>query len=255
MRQKAIDTPCVKDRAQETAVQSTPAEQASPASVRREAECSMLSVPALAAQCLRELSNYRQGEPCTETYAVELFRCATVQGNQEARAWVHHCFREVVRGWLRRHPSSEAACHLESEEYYVVQAFERFWQATALNQRLEFSRLAAALQYLRACLHGAILDRLRASARTGEVGLPEPGEPQVGDSADSSEAWGVLKTILPKVREQRLAYLLFHCGLKPREIIHFYPQEFSDVSEIYRLRRTIMEQLLCNADHLPWGLS
>jgi hypothetical protein len=237
---------------------STPAERSTPVSLMSSPMSSEMSVPVLAAHCLRELSNSRQGEPCTETYAVELFRRATVQGNQEAWAWVHCCFGEVVRGWLRRHPSREAACRLESEEHYVAQAFERFWQATVSNQRLEFSRLAAALQYLRACLHGAILDRLRASARAGEVGLPEPGEsgkPQVGDSAGSSEAWGVLKTILPNVREQRLAYLLFHCGLKPREIIHFYPQEFSDVSEIYRLRRTMLEQLLCNADHLPWGLS
>ena len=258
MRQKAIDTHCVEDRAQETAVQSTPAEQSSPAAVRREAECSTLSVPVLAAQCLRELSNYRRGKPCTETYTVELFRRATVQGNQEARAWVHYCFREVVRGWLGRHPSREAASRLESEERYIAQAFERFWQATVSTQRLEFSQLSAALQYLRACLNGAILDRLRASARAGEVGLPEPGEsgkPQVEDSAGSSEAWGVLKTILPNVREQRLAYLLFHCGLGPGKIVHFYPQEFSDVNEIYRLQRTIMERLLCNADSLQWQLS
>ncbi len=155
-----------------------------------------------------------------------------------------------MRGWLRRHPSSGAACRLESEEHYVAQAFEGFWQATVSTKRLEFSRLAAALQYLRACLHGAILDRLRASARSKELGLPEPGESGEPHIEDSSEAWGVLRTILPNVREQQLAYLLFHCGLKPREIIHFYPQEFSDVSEIYRLRRTMMERLLRNVDSL-----
>lgn len=83
----------------------------------------------------------------------------------------------------------------------------------------------------------------------------DDGEPQVGDGTDSSEAWGVLKTILPNVREQRLAYLLFNCGLKPREIVRCCPQEFSDASEIYRLRRTIMERLLRNADHMRWRLS
>ncbi len=253
MTYELMDTGCADEGEPSTAQERIPPEQSTPVSVMSSPIYSEMSDPALAARCLRELENYRQGEPCTETYAVELFRRATVQGNQEARAWVHHCFREVVHGWLRRHPTREAACRLESEEYYVVQAFERFWQATVSNQRLEFSQLAAALRYLCASLNGAILDRLRASARAGEVGLPEPGEsgkPQVGHSASSSEAWGVLKTILSNVREQRLAYLLFHCGLKPREIIHFYPQEFSDVSEIYRLRCTIMERLLRNADHL-----
>jgi len=191
-------------------------------------------------------------------YAVELFRRATVQGNQEARAWVRHCFGEVVRGWLRRHPNREMACRLESEERYVAQAFERFWQAPVSIQRLEFSRLSAALQYPRACLNGAILDRLRASAWAGEVGLPELGEsgkPHVEDSANSSEAWGVLKTILSNVREQRLAYLLFHCGLGPREIVHFCPQEWSSVHEVSRLRHHILERLLRHADPIRWQLN
>ena len=60
--------------------------------------------------------------------------------------------------------------------------------------------------------------------------------------------------MLSDEREKRLAYLLFHCGLKPREIIRFCPQEWSDVHEIYRLRRNIMARLLYNADQLRWRL-
>jgi DNA-directed RNA polymerase specialized sigma24 family protein len=163
-----------------------------------------------------------------------------------------------VRAWLRRHPKRAAACRLESEENYVAQAFERFWQSTTSNQRVGFSTLAAALQYLHASLHGAILDTLRAYARPREVSLPEPGEPgepQVEESSESSEVWEVLKTMLPNPREQRVAYLLFYCGLKPREIVRLCPQEWCTVYEIYRLRRTIMERLLRNADHLRWRLS
>ncbi len=159
---------------------------------------------------------------------------------------------------LLRHPKREVACRLESEENYVAQAFERFWQATAFNQRVEFSTLAAALQYLRASLNGTILDMLRAYARPREISLPgpgEPGEPLVEDSSDHSEVWDILHMILSDPREQRLAYLLFHCGLKPREIVHFCSQEWGDVQEIYRLRRNIMERLLRNADYLRWQLS
>jgi len=204
---------------------------------------------------MRELDNYHRGEPCTEVYGLELLRRATIQDNQEAWAWVQRCFGEMVRGWLRHHPKREVACRLESEENYVAQAFERFWQATAFNQRVEFSTLAAALQYLRASLNGAILDMLRAYARPREVALPEPGEPGeplVEDSIDNSEVWDTLLMILSKPREQRLAYLLFHCGLKPREIVRFCPQEWRDVQEIYRLRRTMMVRLSRNADQLRW---
>ncbi len=252
MEYDLMDTHCADDGELSTAQESIPPEQSTPDSLLSSPLYSEMSVPMLAAQCLREIDNSRRGEPCTETYAVELVRRATVQGNQEARAWVQQCFREMVRDWLRRHPNREAACRLESEEHYVTQAFERFWQATVSTQRLEFSRLSAALQYLCACLNGAVLDTLRASARAREVSLPEPGESGEPQVENSSESWGLLKTILPNAREQRLAYLLFHCGLRPGEIARFYPQAWSDVGEIYRLRRTIMERLLRNADHLPW---
>ena len=61
--------------------------------------------------------------------------------------------------------------------------------------------------------------------------------------------------MLSNPREQRVAYLLFHCGLKPREIVRLCPQEWRSTEEIYALRHTIMERLLRNADHLRWRLS
>jgi len=215
MTYELMDMHGTDDGEPSNAQERIPTEQAAPDSLLSSPMYSEMSVPVLAAQCLREIENSRRGEPCTETYAVELFRRATVQSSEEARIWVQFCFGDVVRGWLRRHPRGQEACRLESEEYYVAQAFERFWQATVSTQGLEFSGLAAALQYLCACLNGAILDRLRASAR-----------------------------------EQQLVYLLFHCGLVPWEIIHFYPREFSGVNEVYRLRCTIMERVLRSTDRL-----
>ncbi len=225
----------------------------SSAEQRSEGNCSALSSQLLAAHCLRELSNYQRGEPSTDTYGLELLHRATIQGDQEAWTWLQHCFSGVVRGWLHHHPSREAAYRLESEEHYVAQAFERFWQAITLTQQVEFRTLAAALQYLHASLNGAILDTLRAYSRPREVSLPgpgDPGEPEVEDKTDSSEVWEILKALLPNEHEQRLAYLLFHCGLGPREIVRFCPQEFRDIREVYRLRRNILERLLRKTDQL-----
>ena len=253
-----MDRPGTDDGEQFTASVSVHPVLSSPTSLLSRALYSEMSLPALTAQCVEELDNYRRGEPCTEAYGLELLRRATMQGDQEAWASVQHCFGGMVRGWLRRHPKREVACRLESEENYVAQAFERFWQATTFNQRIEFSTLAAALQYLRASLNGAILDMLRAYARPREVPLPglgEPGEPLVEDSSDHGEVWDMLRMILSNPREQRLAYLLFHDGLKPREIVRLCSQEWSNVQEIYRLRRNIMERLLRNADLLRWRLN
>jgi hypothetical protein len=250
-----MDTSCAEDGEPSNAQESIPTEKGSLVPLLSNPPCSELSLPVLAAQCLRELDNYRRGEPCTDTYGLELLRCATIQGDQETWSWVQHCFGELVRGWLRRHPKREVACRLESEENYVAQTFERFWQAVALNQRVEFSTLAAALQYLRASLNGAILDTLRAYARPREVSLPgpgAPGEPSFEDRTDSGELWEILQRVLPSKRDQRLAYLLYHCNLKPREIVRFCPQEWPDVQEIYRLRRNILERLLRKTDQLRW---
>ena len=52
---------------------------------------------------------------------------------------------------------------MREEENYVAQTFERFWQATALTQHIKFNSLAGALQYLHACLNGAMIDTLRAT--------------------------------------------------------------------------------------------
>ena len=258
MKQQAFGTTSAREEEQRTAFYSAPVEQSTPASLSLEAACEALSAQQLAALSQEELDNYRRGEPYTDAYAIELVRRATVQANQEAWTWMQRCFSGFVLACLYRHPNRVSACRLESEENYVAQAFERFWHATTLTRQVEFRSLAAALQYLRMSLNAAIMDTLRMYARSREVSLPEPGaprEPYIDDVTSGSEVWEILQSLLPGEREQRAAYLLFHCGLKPREIMHFCPQQFSNIREIYRLRRCIVERFLRNADQLRWRLS
>lgn len=215
----------------------------------------MLSTAELAEQVLREIQAYRCGDASVDVYSLELLRRAIVQGDQEAWAFLQPCLVELVQSWLRSHPSYEVAARLDSEEHYVELAFECFRQAIPLAQAVEFRTLAAALRCLRASLNGVILDRLRASSRPAEVLLPGPGEPEAQDKTDGCKVWEILKALLPDEREQRLAYLLFHCGLKPVEVARFSPQEFGDIRDITRLRRQIMEQLLRKTGQLCWQFS
>jgi hypothetical protein len=67
--------------------------------------------------------------------------------------------------------------------------------------------------------------------------------------------WETIQDMLPNERERRVAYLLFHCNLKPREIVRLCPQEFREVQEIYRLRRNIIERLLRDSDHIRWKMT
>lgn len=217
-----------------------------------------MSLTALTDRCISEVNNYSRGEPSSDQYCLELFRRAMLQQDQSAWELLQKRFSPVVRGWMRRHSRREVALRLDSEENYVAQAFDRFWQATAHNQQLEFNTLAAALSYLRASLNGAIMDTLRMYSRPKEAPLLDPGHPGelVADEPedDGSELWEILHSLLPHEREQRLAYLLFHCGLKPREIVRYCSQEFSEVREVYRLRRNILERLVRNMDQIRWRL-
>jgi len=229
MDNELLDRHDTHDRERYNTPEGITAEWFSPVFLLSSPICSEMRLSVLAAQCLRELDSYGRGESCTDTNDLELLHLATQQDDHEARSWVQLCLGGRGGGWLRRHPQKEVACRLESEENYVAQAFERFWQAIAYIQRVKFSTLAAALQYLRASLNGAILDMLRAYARPREVSRSVPGEPcepLVEDSTENSEVWEILHMILSNPRERRLAYLLFHCGLKPREIVRFCPQEW-----------------------------
>jgi hypothetical protein len=54
----------------------------------------------------------------------------------------------------------------------------------------------------------------------------------------------------PEQRERRAIYLLYHRGLKPKEIVLRCPGEFANEQEIYRLRRNGLERLRRNSDKL-----
>ena len=192
------------------------------------------------------MSTYGYGSLSNNENAIEVLRHAIAESDQDARVHLQQYLDEIVRGWLRQHPSGEAACRLDNEEHFVAATFERFWQLT-IDSQLEFSTFATVLSYLRLSLNGVILDMLRTSSRPKEVQLPQPDflrKQQMEDETSCYGVWEGLQKDLLNVHEQLLAYLLFHCGLKPQEIIHHCSQEFCDVCEINRLRLHIMGRLL-----------
>jgi hypothetical protein len=212
-----------------------------------------MSIAALTERCMKELQNYGQGAPSDDRFGMELFYRALMQRNALAWEAVQHCFNDIMCRWIRNHPLRDVACRYDSEENYVALGFGRFWQAMVGKQNSSFQSLGAAMKYLRACLHASVIDTLRTYSRARVVGLPEPGgagEPSCEDEYDSGELWQVISHLLPDARERRVAHLLYHCGLKPRAIVHFCYEEFHDVREIYNIRRNIVDRLRRNADYL-----
>ncbi len=181
-----------------------------------------------------------------DAYAVDLFRRAILEHDMQARQWVQRTYHDTAVAWLRAHINKEMVYQLNSEDFYVAQAFERLWQVAANQHNVTFATLPEALQYLRASLNSVLVEDLRAAARP-------TNSPAQGDHAQGSTVWETLCTLLQDVREQRLAYLLYNCGLEPCAILQKCPQEFYDLQEILRLRRKILVQLMNRPEALnPW---
>jgi len=215
-----------------------------------------MSLATLTEYSVRELAKYRRKEPCDDKYCLEIFRRAVMLHDNYAWIALQRQFGENVRLWLGGHSHRELALRYESEQTYIDDAFRRFWQAVS-DQSLSFNTIASALSYLRLCLHCAIMDTLRAYARANIEPIPEhghPDEPQVEDHYHENEFWETIKSLLPGEKEQRVAYLHFHCNLKPREIIRYCPGEFHNEEEIYRLKRNIVERIQRNANTIRWKL-
>ena len=219
-----------------------------------------MSLTALADRCMREIEKYHHKESYNDQYCLEIFHRAMVKHDPDAWELLQKRFSPTVRAWMRNHPQRDIACRHQPEEDYVDEAFVRVWQASTRNT-LEFDSMAAALRYLKLCLQGAVIDNLRAYSRPIEVPMPDPGsdtyhpeELATEDDYESNNLWETIKSLLPNERERRLAYQLYINGLKPREIVHYCPEEFGDIQEIYRLTRNIIERLTRNRDQIRWRL-
>ncbi len=176
----------------------------------------------------------------TEVYSLALLHRVIRQDDNQARVEFEQRFGKIMHGWLHQHPLWETACQYGSEEYHVTLAFEQF-QQFATRQLEAFRTLTEALAYLRMSLNAGLLETLRAHPRSEAV--PR----QVKDLLpleSPQEFWEQVQRLLPDDRKHRLVSLLYHCGFRPAEIVALYPQEWSDVHEVIRLRAIILRRLL-----------
>jgi hypothetical protein len=174
---------------------------------------------------------------------LELLRRASTHGDQEAWRGFQQSLEETVLSWFHDHPASEAACRSACDRQFVALAFERLRQAV-FQRQVPFDTLSAALVYLHASLNGAILEMLRVSTLPEVASQRISGERDLEGHPDSHEIWDLIQAKLSSARECRLAYLLYHCGIDPAEIVRGFPQEWSDVHEVARLRRSILARLM-----------
>ena len=182
-----------------------------------------MNLTSLAVLCTAELKRYRRRESMDDHCCLELLRRAILGQTDQAWAVLQECFSDTVRCWIRSHSCGDVALLRDSEENYVAQTMARFWCAMH-EQPIVFASLSAVQSYLHATLNGILIDTLRTYQRSRAIPLPEsgfPGEPTVEDACDGESIWQSIEFLLSDIRERRVAYLLYYCGLKPREIIMY----------------------------------
>jgi hypothetical protein len=245
MTHDAMDSLNVNGGEKSSVSQSAAFEQSSLSNQKAEFSTRAINDKMLAVYCEREINNFRCGDPSTDDYCVELLRRVTIKGNQEAWEIVQRCLSETVRGWIELHPMRTVAISLDSKESFAVQAFARFYLAV-VTKRVHFSCLSDILQHLQANLNSVIIDTLRAYSRPKEILRSHTGELEVATSTNSknSEVWENLKQGLSDAKEQRMAFLLFNCGLSPDDIVQSCAEEFNDVQEITSFRYRIIKHMI-----------
>ena len=171
-------------------------------------------------------------ETCHDQYIVSMFHRALIERDVCAWECVQQVLKETMLGWLRSYTATIVAS-VNGEDAFVMQAFAQLWTITE-HQPLEDS--SAVFKYLQASLRAVLIDAERASRSTPLVNGGAPN--------DRGRSWKAICSLCTNEREQRLAYLLYHCALTPLDIVRLCPREFSDVQEVKHLRRVILQRCL-----------
>ncbi len=175
-----------------------------------------------------------------ESSLSELWRRASRQSDLEAWAAFQQGLEGMLLTWFHTHPGSEEASHVQSDRQIATRAFEQVWHLVIQGQ-VVCETLSEVVVYLHASLCGAILETLRVS------GCPGAASSSWADREECPETgvvWDRIQEELTIPREQRLAYLLYQCGMEPAEVVRTCPQEWSDIHEMARLRHSILVRLM-----------
>ncbi len=184
-------------------------------------------------------------EPYTQCFCLELFHRAIAERDNAAWTAIYEGYTGLVRHWLGSPPDDS------DEEVSAV--FERFWHAVDGPKLETFPSLAAVLSYLRACARAVRTDRARARRARGVEGMLDdatyalPASYDVAETVaghiDAAGLWGTVRSLLSDERERLVLYLSYIMDFSPREIQARHSGRFADVTEVYRLKRNVLDRL------------
>ncbi|MCB0077632.1 MAG: hypothetical protein KDD73_09405 [Anaerolineales bacterium] len=213
-----------------------------------------LSAHELLQFCLFETDQFFKGDPQDGRYCTELMRRALVDNDHQAWHYVLSIYRKLVRGWLWR--SNASTIYEFSLDELETMSFEKFWRSFRgpSGRRFEdFDTLNQLLQYLRCCCSSVVADARRVQQRrrdiapiddcAGVLASPQNLERELLARHSRREFWRKVDACLNDDLERLVVRYSFLMALPPRDIFAKFPQHFGAVSDVYRIKRNVINRL------------
>ncbi len=193
-----------------------------------------------------------------ELYCFELFRRAIAEKSEQCWAAIYAQYKNLVYRWALTFAKSNEPIGEWAIEDLVVDAFTAFWRAYTAEKLTHAESLGSILRYLKSCVATTVL---QAQRKVGKAGAEIPWDAELieAQSATTQAAGGVEQLIFQEVgavqlwaivdtcchddKERIIARNSFVLDLKPSTIIEAYPGLFTDVAEIYTIRRNLKNRL------------
>jgi len=204
----------------------------------------------LAGRCEQETERYFHQQSHDPRYCFELFRRAIQAGDQAAWDIVCNQYQPLVTGWVRQHSGFQNSG--EEIQYFVNGAFGKIFSTITPVRFDGFSDVGALLRYLKLCVHSVIVDYNRSAEQMSLYPLEEASntvstdpavEEQEIDRAHQKTFWEWINTRLNDDKERAVIYGSFVLALKPQEIFDLFPNRFTDIDEIYRVKQNVISRL------------
>ncbi len=219
-----------------------------------------LTVDELAARCRKE-SSWPERKPAAERKLAdesgscwELFRRAIVQDDPQAWQALYDQYRRLVGKWAVGSDSKL--------DDVATEAFARFWEGVRNHDFVaRFPTIKIVMGYLKRCARTLAIDAARR--RKHQQLIRETLVAEKDEASESLDDAALERVFSQELRaylhsqmrdeSERAMFEAYCMGLKPREIVEQYPDHFTNVGQVYRLRERIVSRLADDPMVQKWG--
>jgi DNA-directed RNA polymerase specialized sigma24 family protein len=221
--------------------------------VNKDTDLVSLHLQSVRNRCAEESERFFHRQEYDSRYCFEMLRRAIALHDQQAWEYVYQQYRPLVAGWVERHPLFNALD--EDTEFFVNQVFEILWIRLKPEKFALSPGLSGVLSYLRKCVNSVLVDTMRSHERHelfgekgdehDEIQSSEEEQPeQTALKRDTAEKlWSMLVKRCKDNKERAVAHGSFVMSLKAAEIFEEYPEVFTSMQEVYRVKENLVTRL------------